>query len=630
VSGSDPTRTSRLLKTSIPRRIIRSSRGDRSLAPPLRTIEAPAEDAPEDLRLRYFADDGFLQANPAFKSAEGFRLFMGRSTYPSAREFIESQLWIVTKKGRWSPLVLNEAQSKLEDLYAEKGKSERGFRAVVLKARQEGVSTWTQAHLFEACSRTPNTEALTVAHRNKASDKIFAMSRRFLRKLRFRPVTKYLRRSEIEFDEPIGSRMGFDSAENEDLGRAGTIRMLHLSELAFWPNPEPAFLSVASTCPMDPGTFVVIESTANGMGGFFYDFWEDSKKGKTEFIPVFLPWFALKDYAMVVSEERRREILASLDPEERELVDRHKVAPEQLEWRRFCIAANCRGSVDLFHQEYPANDREAFLPSGTPVFDGKRLQEVEAGYVGDPLYRAEIALDPDGTPRIQKNVHGELCVWEPPQDGDRYVIGIDSAEGTEGGSRQGVHVMELKSCRQVAEFSSSCDTMAIGDVAVALGRYYHGAFLVPESNYTGIAVLNRIRDRGYSYFYIEILYDRVSKTWTKRLGWRTTSATRPLMIAECQENLQEFDPGIRSRELLSEMFTFVRGTSSPHAKEGRQDDLLFARMLALMGRKSIYFPEGRGPRANEEEKQLDRLPLEDRDMWRAVYAAERKRKRSWE
>lgn len=39
--------------------------------------------------------------------------------------------------------------------------------------------------------------------------------------------------------------------------------------------------------------------------------------------------------------------------EEAELIATFGVDAEQLTWRRWCVANNCGGNLDTFHQEYP-------------------------------------------------------------------------------------------------------------------------------------------------------------------------------------------------------------------------------------------------------------------------------------
>lgn len=125
-------------------------------------------------------------------------------------------------------------------------------------------------------------------------------------------------------------------------------------------------LGIMQTVPNDPSTMVVIESTANGYD-HFKELWDGAENGTNEWIPVFLPWYLEKGYRMAVPPG------TEWTEEERQLQRDFGLDEEQLQWRRWCIRANCGGSVEEFRQEYPNTPAEAFLLSGTPFFDNQAL-----------------------------------------------------------------------------------------------------------------------------------------------------------------------------------------------------------------------------------------------------------------
>lgn len=142
------------------------------------------------------------------------------------------------------------------------------------------------------------------------------------------------------------------------------------------------------TIPNKPNTAVILESTANGIGGYFYDVWERAMKGENAFTPIFLPWFVDTGYKMdFETEQERQDFIAEVEYEfkndkgetiytdEKELmmmVERDwnmKLSYEQLKWRRWCIANNCNADIEQFQQEYPSTPEEAFIASGRPRFN---------------------------------------------------------------------------------------------------------------------------------------------------------------------------------------------------------------------------------------------------------------------
>lgn len=295
-----------------------------------------------------------------------------------AREYIESCLKIRTKSGAVVPFRLNAAQQKLYAVAKRQQDEGKPVRIIILKARQLGFSTLTEALLFHACATRANVNALVVAHREDATANLFRMSKLFYDELPA-PVKPMLRTSnaqELVFENPsrasrgalpgLRSRFRCATAGGRGIGRSDTLQCVHLSEYAFWPeggeSKAATLAGILQAVPSRPGTMVIIESTANGCEDF-KDRWDAAVAGENDFEPVFFAWFENPDYAMPVEPG------IEWTAEERKTRERYSLSWEQLRWRRWCIANNCGGSRDMFRQEYPANPDEAFLHSGSGVFD---------------------------------------------------------------------------------------------------------------------------------------------------------------------------------------------------------------------------------------------------------------------
>lgn len=295
-----------------------------------------------------------------------------------AREYIESCLKIRTKSGAVVPFRLNAAQQKLYAVAKRQQDEGKPVRIIILKARQLGFSTLTEALLFHACATRANVNALVVAHREDATANLFRMSKLFYDELPA-PVKPMLRTSnaqELVFENPsrasrgalpgLRSRFRCATAGGRGIGRSDTLQCVHLSEYAFWPeggeSKAATLAGILQAVPSRTGTMVIIESTANGCEDF-KDRWDAAVAGENDFEPVFFAWFENPDYAMPVEPG------IEWTAEERETRERYSLSWEQLRWRRWCIANNCGGSRDMFRQEYPANPDEAFLHSGSGVFD---------------------------------------------------------------------------------------------------------------------------------------------------------------------------------------------------------------------------------------------------------------------
>jgi hypothetical protein len=274
--------------------------------------------------------------------------------------FTRFALRIRPKAGPLESFVFNPAQRRLHELL-EKQKAEAGkVRAVVLKARQLGVSTYVAARLFHRTINNPGLRTIIIGHERRASSNLFQIVRRFydLMPEETKPTTGTSNAEELIFDR-IDSGYLVSVASSEGTGRSATAQLLHASEAAFWDNLPAQFASLMQTVPDLPGTEVIIESTANGYNDF-HTLWRKSESGENDFQPVFLPWSLDADY--------RREVGPDfvMDGEERKLAELYGLDKEQIAWRRAKIAQ--LGSAEYFAQEYPLTPSEAFISSNFDSF----------------------------------------------------------------------------------------------------------------------------------------------------------------------------------------------------------------------------------------------------------------------
>ena len=312
----------------------------------------------------------------------------------NARQYIEKLLWIRTKEGEERRLILKPAQKKLLDVVEGLEREGKPVRVIVLKARQEGISTLISGWIFARCATRENRVALLVAHVNDATANLHNMHLRFYDRLPgiLRPLRAASNAIEIVFANPakdpeararepgLRSRIRCATAGGKGVGRSDTIQYVHASEYAFWPDglnaKQDTLLGILQAVPALPGTAVFIESTAKGFDDF-HKRWEDAVSGRSDFVPVFFSWAEEPGYRRPVPPG------TIWTEEELALAAEYKLEPEQLAWRRWCIANNCNGDIDRFHQEYPISPEEAFIASGACWFNvdilTRRLRELEDG-----------------------------------------------------------------------------------------------------------------------------------------------------------------------------------------------------------------------------------------------------------
>ena len=517
-----------------------------------------------------------------------------------SRYFKETQLKIKTKYREIIPFRLNKAQLKLQAT-ADKLRSEgKPIRIILLKSRQFGGSTWVGGEIYHDTTTHPNVSSLIIAHDKESTQNLFRMHKLFwdTQDKDLRPMVKASNRNELIFENPssltkkddpgLRSYIRVETANNMQAGRSFTIHNLHISEIAFWEKPEEVMTGLMQSVPDTPDTLVVIESTANGIGNYFYKMWHDAVDGENDFMPVFVGWnedetcakeppkdFTLFDY--------NHEIYCN----ELELQDKYDLSLEQLYWRRYTIKNKCNNDIDKFKQEYPISPNEAFLVSGRNVFSTSMIQKYHE-FVRDPQ-RGELDVKDDYKTFLQKG-KGELRIWEMPTASNRYSIGVDVAEGFATGDFSCAEVFDVRNYEQVAEWHGHISQEEFAYILKNLAKFYNDAIVVVESN-QGQVVLSYLKPIYYRLYYRREQGKRTDKR-TRELGFRTTQRSKDILIADFKNLFDEEEVILNSKELLHEMSVFVEEEPDPkknkrHLSTGAQgkehDDRIIAAMLAIQG-----------------------------------------------
>jgi len=278
-------------------------------------------------------------------------------------------LKIRTKEGTVAPLVLNEAQKQFCSTVLDQLKTTGKVRIVVLKGRQQGLSTVIEALLFWWVTQHKAVKAIVMTHQSDSTKALFDMCKRYYENCPeiLKPKTRYSSRKELVF-ETLDSSYMVATAGGEGVGRGETLQLAHLSEAAFYPpaNAKENINGLMQAIPNTPGTMVFVESTANGIGNPFHDIWKSAVEGRSEFVAVFIPWYIQAEYREPVPK------VFEHTPDEIGLVEKFGLDDEQLMFRRKKIAVN---GIEMFMQEYPCTADEAFLTSGRPVFNTQQLSD---------------------------------------------------------------------------------------------------------------------------------------------------------------------------------------------------------------------------------------------------------------
>lgn len=334
-------------------------------------------------------------------------------------------------------------------------------RALILKGRQVGVSTYVGARYFHKATHSRGCNVFILTHEQDATDTLFGMVERFLDHIPelVRPSTSTANAKELQFDKlDSGYRVG--TAGKKAKGRGKMIRLFHGSEVAFWPNGPSHFAGVVQAVPTKPGTEIILESTAHGMGDEFHQRWQQAERGEGLYIAIFVPWFWHEEYRLPVPPGFQ---LDDSDPDDADsdYMAQHGLDLEQMAWRAAKIA-ELKDPL-LFKQEYPATAAEAFQNTGHDSFIKPR-----------DVMRAR---------KAELEGHGRLVLGVDPSrfGGDRFSIAF----------RRGRKVEKVVS-------RAGLDTVAGANWVKELIDTHNPARVFIDVGGIGAGVYDLLRDWGYS------------------------------------------------------------------------------------------------------------------------------------
>lgn len=483
--------------------------------------------------------------------------------------FAEEQIRILPKDSSqgFQPFLFNSAQSIVNEAIEQQLKETGRVRAIILKARQMGLSTYATGRVFWKSYFNAYNKSVVMAHDTATSDALFSMSRNTIDNMpeQFRPKFKRSNAKEIMF-EHNDSGYRLYTAGSPEAGRGTTPTIAHLSEVAFWTHDEKILAGMFQGISQAKGTEVILESTANGVGNAFHRLWLGAVKGENEYIAIFVPWFLMEEYRRKAPEEFKR------SDKEEILVTRFNLDNDQLFWRRLKIA---EGGEDKFRQEYPATADEAFIVSGASVFNIEKLSKL----IPQPILGSkEFNFDSN---MMEDNERGTIEIFKYPTFGDSFAIGADVALGVGKDSSAAVVINANREICAVYK-SNMIDPSKFGDLLFYLGRYYNNALLAVESNSMGIATLNRLTQMQYVNMYYQTKIANVSKEEGNRIGWRTTSSSKPAIIGFLKNAIDSEDIWIPSRIIIGELMNYVADDSGrTNAIVGHNDDTVIALAIAL-------------------------------------------------
>lgn len=551
---------------------------------------------------------------------------------------------IQTKTGDLISPTLNYLQRLMTEVWIWCQDVGRPFRVIILKPRQKGCSTYSTALLYHfLSSRMGNGYIIGGAHDQGSN--LMKMVGRYAD---HDPYFKRLNPAEVLEKQARwknGSRCLQGTAKNPEAGRSGTFQFVLATEVARWAeegvaNASEVLSGLLKCVPTRPDqardTGIILESTARGASGDFYDRWqravefEDAKEtGADGYIRIFAPWFAFEDSRIGFdSEEQKQRFQDSMSSDDIAYAEKWQCDLEQMFWRRQVIRDECQNDPEIFEQDYPATAESAFLTSGRRRFSRiglSYLREGAGSFTGDrfiwghtkpdfgmlvhrpsrrdlePLPSDPVAWQPEPDPTTAM-----VWMWDKPKPGSRYLVSVDQAKGESesasadpdnygiqcwrAGEFDGGKWMPPKMVSRLASVGRNgpeCrwDSDIVQDEVYKLSKYYGNCIIAIEDNFDR-GLIEGLKRRG-AYLYRREQFNRIQKTKSLVYGWNTNTHTRGVLVERLAKAIREYDTEGSGIEawcpwLVDELFSFVQKTTGKvEASDGSHDDQVISAGIAI-------------------------------------------------
>jgi hypothetical protein len=561
------------------------------------------------------------------------------------------------------PFLLNNAQRRILAVCERMRVAGRPIYLILLKARQMGGSTFIQMYMnWIQMVHQKNWNSVVCAHVKDASQTVREMYDRCIANMpKLKNKVYTIKNASISGNIKVvpqaGCKITIGTAQEPDSVRSQDAKMVHFTEIAFYPNTEKMqtealIASITSSIPTNvPNVLIAYESTANGVGDYFYNQWNSAESGESSFVSIFNPWYLLEIYREEFNGEFHghtgsekikgtvSDFVSTMNEYELQLFENIECTLEHINWYRG--KKKSAASEMTMKQEYPSTALEAFQSTGKPVFKisdielmrgqckppiavgdlvsstniaaarfETRLQKLifaDLKFIEDEQLLSEIKNSDPST--IRNKERNKLKIWEYPDTTqkitNRYIVSLDPAKGTsEGADNAVVRVFDRYwkmyggKTELVAQLITKEDKDIVVYKATQIAKWYNDALFVPESN--TIESSDRYNEGEFIFDIISDIYNNlycrsspedIRQGIPPKWGWHTNKNTKPMVIANYTAYLREQAYVERDEQCLNEARTYETDKSGKmNAKAGCHDDILMATMIALQIDSELPMP----------------------------------------
>ena len=461
---------------------------------------------------------------------------------------------------------------------------------LVTKPRQAGISTTTQAYMaIKAAFCYPDSPEtiLVIANKLKLAQKFVRGIKDYLGQVprwawgpdyygspENEKRSIFVTDSKIELELPNGTQI-IAVATSEDALRGYTPTYLVFDEAAFIDNGDAVYAAAMSSCAT--GGKVMLISTPNGMDPLYYKTYEQSKIGKNAYNIIEMRWYEDPRYnkdLRWIKKNEQGEIVEEIeefefivDKYEGKLKDGYK--PTSSWYEGMCQTLN--NNSRKIAQELDVS----FLGSGGNVINDEDIVFHEENNVKDPLWV-------DGREQ-------EFWIWEKPEEGHKYIIGVDVARG-DGEDLSTIVIIDFTTMTQVMEYQGKIRPDKLAEVVYEYGNLYKAYTVVDITGGMGVSTVLKLLELNYRHLHYDEPRGKILNSKKAQLDLHTKgnqtpgfniNGVRTPMIDHLEYMVRSNSINIRSRRTTSEMKTFVYKNGKADHMDGYHDDLLMAFAMPL-------------------------------------------------
>ena len=523
------------------------------------------------------------------------------------------------------PFILRRPQRKLLKVFVDDLFANKPVRVVLLKARQWGGSTLTQ--LFMAW--------IQIFHRKNWNSVIAAQDKTAAQGVREMFATMadnhptdvfhvelkaYAGTSHTKLLRDRGCVISVGSFNTPDAMRSTSLKMMHCTEVGMWQDTPhrkaAAFItSMKSSVPRIPYTFIVLESTAKGVGNYFHTTWIEAEQGKSGYKSVFIPWFEMPEYWEPFRDEaEKRTFIQTLSKTELYRFECGATL-EGLKWYR---SERLEQPSDwIMQEEFPSTPEEAFISSGRMVHDAADIRAM-LSMTSEPKFTGELAADAlygpqaiDSTLRFVPSTSGSLYLWAMPDKTqhilNRYVVSMDIGGKSDKADWTVISVVDrymllkggVEECIGTWRFHLDQD-LAVWR-AVQLARFFNDALLVVEFNSLDakgtegdhtLTILDEIVGQ-YENIYYRDDPTKIREGLPPHYGFHTNAASKRDLITQMGRRLRDKTYIENDKRALDECAWFEQKANSASfgAIDGHHDDIYMSRAICLKVSSIMPMPQ---------------------------------------